>query len=137
MRIARNVRIESARAFGRIDHEEHDVRIFNIFARENDREFFGHQTRLALASDSRRIDKANVAPVIADHLIDRIARRSRNRRNDRPIFPNQLVQQRRLADVRMPNDRNPDFMRLFGRGHLRLAIFAFLCVLRGLSVLGS
>ena len=45
-------------------------------------------------------------PSMSDALLDRVARRSGNLRNDRAVFAEQRVEQRRLSGVRRPDDRD-------------------------------
>ena len=129
--VARDIRVQSAGALGRIDHEEHNVGVFNILARHYHRQLLGHQVCLALAPDARRIHKPNRAPLIPDHLINRIPRCARNRRDNGAVLPRKLIQQSRLPDIRMPDNRHLDLMRLLGDWFC-----AFLRVLSTLRVKG-
>ena len=94
VRVAGNVGVEAARAFGGVHHEEHNVGVFNIFARHHHRKLLGHQVRLALAANAGRIHKADSAPVIADDFVNGIPRGARNRRDDGAVNPGELIQQR-------------------------------------------
>ena len=76
--------------------------------RHDHAQLFGDQLRLALAPDSRRIEKAIRLSVSLDHRVHRVARRPRLGRHDRPLRAHQLIQQRRFAHVRPPDDGDVD-----------------------------
>ena len=50
----------------------------------------------------------NVPSVVLDHGVDRVARRPGDLGDDRALRPDELVVERRLADVRPPEDRDAD-----------------------------
>src|SRR5208282_3793583 len=130
MGIACDVGVEAAGAFGGVDHEEHDVGVFDVFARHDYRKLLRHQPRFAFAADAGGINEANLAAFVLDDFIDGIARSAGDRRDDGAIGSRELIQQRGFADVRVPDDRDLDFMRLLG------SWCAFLCALpSNLSVL--
>ena len=68
-----------------------------MLPRHDHAQFFRDQFRLALAANSRRIEKAIRFAVPLDHRIHRVARGSRLRRDDGPLRAHQLIQQRGLA----------------------------------------
>src|ERR1039458_848534 len=76
--IACDVGVEAAGAFGGVDHEEHDVGVFDVLARHDHRKFLGHQTRLAFAADPGRVDEANLAAFVLDDFVDGIPRSAGN-----------------------------------------------------------
>ena len=111
MRVAGDGGVERADAFGRVDHEQRDVGVFEMLARHDDGKLLGHQVRLALAANARRVDKAKTLPVALDDLVDRIASGAGDRRDDRARGSRELIQQRRLADVGMADDGDLYFAR--------------------------
>src|ERR1700675_1261090 len=62
--IACDVSVQSAGAFGGIHHEEHDVGVFNILARNALGKLLRHQPRLPLAPNARRINETNLAAFV-------------------------------------------------------------------------
>ena len=68
--------------------------------------------RLAFAADAGRVDKPNLAAFVLDDFVDGIPRGSGDRRHDSAIDSCEFIEQRGLADIRVPDDSHPDFMRL-------------------------
>ena len=99
-------------AFGRVDHQQRHVRGFQMPPRHDHAQFFRHQLRLALAPDSRRIDKAQRVALELHYFVDRVARGARDRRHDGARGPSERVEQRRFADIRPPDDRHRSFALL-------------------------
>ena len=106
MRIAADVRIRRRHALRRIDHQQRHIRRLQMLAAHNDAQLLRHQLRLALAPNPRRVDEPEVVPIALHHLVDSIARRSRNRRHNRTVRSRQRIQQRALAHIRSADDRN-------------------------------
>ena len=69
-------------AFGGVDDQQRHVGGFKMAARHDDAQLFSHQVRFALAADACRVDKAQLAALELHHFVDRVARGSRDRRND-------------------------------------------------------
>ena len=112
MGVSRDGSVELAHAFGGINHQQRNVGSFQMLARHDDGELFRHQVRLAFAADAGSINEAKTPAVALDDLINRVARSSRNGRDDRTLGASQPVQQRGFAHVGMPDDRNLRFVRL-------------------------
>jgi hypothetical protein len=49
---------------------------------------------------SRRVDQTNHYPIKIDGFLNHVPRRTRNGRYNRPIFPQETVQQAGFADIR-------------------------------------
>ena len=63
---------------------------------------------LAAPAQPRRVDEHEGRVAALQHRVDRVARRARDLGDDHPLAADELVQERRLADVRPPEDRDPD-----------------------------
>ncbi len=72
---------------------------------------------LILPAQPRGVDKHILCPVVYDLRIHRVARRACNIRHDHPVFAQQLIDNRRLAHIRLAHDRDPGafVLLLFGR----------------------
>jgi len=68
-------------------------------------------TDSATPPDSRGVDQDERSATETNGRIDRVSRRSGGRRHDDPIDPEQSVQERRLADVRPPDQREARSLR--------------------------
>ena len=61
---------------------------------------------LAAPPDPGRVDQHDLAATPRQARVDRVARRARDVRDDRPVLAEQRVEQARLADVRAPDERD-------------------------------
>ena len=77
-----------------------------MLPRHNDRQLLGHQLRLALPANSRRVDKTEACPSrsTTSSTASRVV--PGNRRHDRALASRERIQQCALAYVRSPDDRN-------------------------------
>ena len=87
-------------AFGGVDEDERDVRPVRGLERAQLRVVLDALAVLALAPHAGRVHEHERAVVGLEHRVDRVARRSRNVRDDQPLLPEQGVEEARLADVR-------------------------------------
>ena len=63
---------------------------------------------LAAPPQAGRVDEHEGRVAALQHRVDRVARRARDLGDDHPLAADELVEERRLADVRPPEDRDPD-----------------------------
>ena len=84
---------------------------------------------LAFATNAGGIDKSEAPSIVLDNLINRVARGARNRRNDGAIGSRQTVQQSRLPDIRMADDRHLGFVT--GSGSIGRFIIRLRCFVLG------
>ena len=68
----------------------------------------GSLQAVGVFADAGGIDKAHAHAVDRDRLLDRVARRACDLRDERAILAEQRVEQRRLPGVGRPNDRDGD-----------------------------
>ena len=109
------MRILGSDAGGRVDHQQCDVGPFDGLERAQDAELLDAGLDLAALADARRVDQRDLQPVHFDLGVGCIARRPGDRADDRPLLPDQLVQQAGLAGVRFTDDGDLDaFIFLFG-----------------------
>ena len=101
---------------------ERNVGAFEMLARHDDGELLGHQLGLALATDSGSVDEAIGLAIALHQFINRIARGSRDRRDNGATSSGERIQQRGLADIRTADDRD--------LGLERRRIFVFLLTVR-------
>src|SRR5512132_94476 len=62
----------------------------------------------ALAADARGVDEDEGVVATFEDSVDRVTGRARRLRDDHAVVPEDRVQQRRLTDVRPPEDRDAD-----------------------------
>src|SRR3954449_12267387 len=63
---------------------------------------------LGLAAQARGVDEDHLAPIDLEREVDRVARRAGDVGDDHALGAEQAVDERRLADVRAPDDREAD-----------------------------
>ena len=95
-------------ALGGIDEDERDVRLVRRLERPQLRVVLDALPVLALPPHAGRVHEHERAVVRLEHGVDRVARRSRDVRDDEPLLPQQRVEQARLADVRPAQHRDAD-----------------------------
>ncbi len=105
--------VAGGHTFDGIDDDERNISSFEVLARHDDGQFFGHQFGLALAANSSGIDEAVSLAAVLDKFIDRVARCSGNWRDDGAASPGKRVQQRGLADVGAADDGDLGKLRSF------------------------
>ena len=93
MRVTGDGGIAGGDAFDRVDHNHRNVGGFQMFARHHNGQLLGHQFGLALAANAGGIDEAVLLAVAFEDLVDRIARGTGNRRDNRTTSAGQRVQQ--------------------------------------------
>ena len=105
--VAGDVRILLGDAFGRVEHEDGDVRRLDRLQRLDDGEELGPLAGLAAAAQARGIDQ-RVAPAGAlERHLDRVARGARLVEGDHPLLADQRVDQGGFADVGPADDGDP------------------------------
>ena len=104
VRVAGDGGIELAHAFGGVDDQQGNVGGFQMLARHHHRKLFRHQVSLAFAADAGGVDEAKRLAVVLDDFVDGIARGAGDRARRWRGRTGQAVQQRRFADVGMPDD---------------------------------
>ena len=75
--VARDGRVVRRDAHRPVHHQHRDVRALQVPPRHDHAQFFGDQLRLALAANSRGVEKTVRLAVALDHRIHRVARRAR------------------------------------------------------------
>ena len=86
-------RVKAEHALGRIQHENGDMRHPQVSPGHHDAQLFGHQLRLALASDTSRVDENEVRSAAFDLFVDRVARGARDGGNNGALFSQKGVEQ--------------------------------------------
>src|SRR5829696_2665992 len=118
-RVAGDVGVERRHALDGVDDDDRHVGALQAPARHQDRQLLGHLLGLALAADARGVDEAEGVPVGLEDGVNRVARRARDGRDDDALLADELVEQRRLPDVRAAHDGEPDLARRFFRLSVR------------------
>ena len=95
-----------------IGHEQRHVGAFQMLAGHNHAELLRKEVCFAFAPDARGVDEAIPFSATEDDRIHRVSGGSRFGGHDGAFRAGQLIQQRRLADIRPAND-----------GHLHLGFF--------------
>ena len=111
LRLASNIRDREVLihdALARVDQDERDVRALRRLERAELRVVLDPLTLLALAAQPGRVDENEGRLVAAEHRVDRVAGRPGHLGDDDALAPDERVQERRLADVRPAEDRDPD-----------------------------
>ena len=112
LRLARDVghrEILLDHALARVDQDERDVRPLGCLERAQLGVVLDPLPLLPLAAQAGRVDEHERRVVVApEHGVDRVARRARDVRHDHALTSHERVQERRLADVRPPEDRDLD-----------------------------
>ena len=93
---------------GRIEEDERDIGSFGSLKRSQLGVVLDSLPLLATSTQARGIDENERRIAALQHRVDRVTRRSRNLGDDDPLAADEPVQERRLADVRTAEDRNPD-----------------------------
>ncbi len=92
----------------RVEQQHDDVRVLDRLQRLDHRELLDRLEHLAAAAHARGVDQ-RVAPSVALEVeIDRVARRPRLVECDHALLAEERVDERRLADIGSPDDRNLD-----------------------------
>ncbi len=93
-------------AFGRVDDEQRGVGAVDRLQRAHEAVVLRRLVDAALAPQARGVDEAQRPVVGLDHRVDRVARRARHVVHDRTVLADEPVEERRLPDVRPPDDRD-------------------------------
>src|SRR6185503_10741766 len=104
--------VEGAHPFRSIDHQQGNVRRFEMLPRHNHGKFLRHQVGLSLASDAGSVDKAEPLAIAFHHLIHRVAGSAGNGRDNGPIRMGNLVQKCGFANIVMADDGHANTRRL-------------------------
>src|SRR3954470_16264316 len=88
--------------------DERDVGALDRPLRAQRRVVLDRVLDLRLAAQAGGVDEDHAAPVDLERQVDRIARRSRHLGDDHALGAEHAVDERRLADVRPPDDREAD-----------------------------
>jgi hypothetical protein len=120
VRVAGDRRVERKEPLRSVEYQNRHVRHPQMPARHHDAQLFGHQFRLALATDARRIDENIIRSVVRHGFVHRIARGSGDGRDNRALHPGERIEQRGFPYIRSSDDRHLDgthhlgsFFRLF------------------------
>ena len=113
MGIAADVGIERRHALGGLEDQKGDIAAFEMAPGHHYTEFLGLQLGLALTADARSVHKSYSHAFMLDNAVDGVSRRTRDRRNHRPLLAHQPIEQRGLPDIRMTDDRDANFTRRF------------------------
>ena len=95
-------------AFGGIDEDEGDIRPVRGLECAQLRVVLDALPMLALPPHAGRVHEHERTLVGLEHRVDRVARRSRDVRDDEPLLTQQGVEQARLADIRPAQHRHAD-----------------------------
>jgi len=102
--VAADVGVEGGDAFGGVEDEEADVGCLEVLAGHDDGELFGHETGLALATDSGGVDETEVVRAAGDDLVHSVAGGAGDGRDDGARAAGEGVEQGGLADVGTADD---------------------------------
>ena len=93
--------------FRRINNEHDNVRPFHRCHSPDDHIPFQLFFDFVFPPQTGRVDEDIFFSTISDFRIDRIPRRTRDIGYDKPIFPNQLIDDGRFSHIGLPDDGNP------------------------------
>jgi len=110
VRVAADVGVEGGDSFGGVEDEEADVGGLEMLAGHDDGQLFGHETGLALATDSSGVDETEVVRAASDDFVDCVAGGAGDGRDDGARAAGEGVEQRRLADVGTADDGDLGFV---------------------------
>ena len=111
LRLARHVRDREVLvddALARVHEHERDVGALGGLERAELRVVLDPLTLPALPAQAGGVDEHEGRLVATQHGIDRVPGRAGNLGHDHPLAPHERVQERRLPDVRSPEDRDLD-----------------------------
>ena len=86
------------------DHQEADIGLFDGVDGPHDRVELQIFVHLGLLPDARRIDEQKLLSEFRVLRVNRIPSGARNVGHDVAVFPQQGVDERRFADIRLPDD---------------------------------
>ncbi len=89
-----------------VDHDDGDLGLLERGRRAQRCVEVGALLQVDAATDAGRVDEPPQLSAELDDLVDRVARRARELVDDDALLARGLVEQRRLADVRAPEDRH-------------------------------
>ena len=102
--VAADVGVEGGDAFGGVEDEEADVGGLEVLAGHDDRQLFGHELGLALATDSGGVDETEVVRAAGDDFVDCVTGGAGDGRDDGARAAGEGVEQRGFADVGTADD---------------------------------
>ncbi len=105
---ARKMRILLRDSLLGVEYQHDDIGILDRLQRLDHREFLDGFEHLAAAAHAGGVDQRVPASVALEIDVDRVARRPWLVECDHPFFPEQRVDERRLADVGSTDDRDPN-----------------------------
>src|SRR5438034_8538943 len=107
-----------AGCLGGVDQDERDVGSLGRLERAELGVVLDSLSMLPLPAKSGRVDEDERAVAALEDGVDRVARRSRNLGDDDSLAADDRVEVRRLAHVRMTEDRDADRIRADRRASL-------------------
>ena len=99
-------------ALGCVDDQQGHVSRFKMTAGHDDAQLFCHQVGLALAADAGGVNKAELAALEFDDLVDRVAGGAGDGRDDGAGGAGEGIEQRGFADVGPADDGDRGFVLL-------------------------
>ena len=104
--VARDVGVLGGESLDGVDDEDRDVGAADRLQRTERREALRGRTAgdLAAAPDAGGVDEDDLAPAPLQRRVDRVAGRAGHLADDRPVLPEEGVEERRLADVRAADE---------------------------------
>ena len=114
-----HVRVLVGDVLARVEHQDHHLRILDRLQGLDDRELLGRLVDLSAASQPGRVDQGVGAPGALEIDVDAVAGGAGLVEGDDPVFAEDGVDQRRLADVGTPDHRDLRPARLHFRLRLR------------------
>jgi hypothetical protein len=100
----RDLQVLVVQPLGGIDHQDAEVRALDRATRAKPRVELDPFVDLRLAAQPGRIDEYQLAPMVLQVGVDRVARGAGVLGDHEPLLTQQPVHERRLADVRPPDD---------------------------------
>ena len=91
-----------------VDDADHDVRLLDRLQRLDDAPFLEVLLDPRPSAHARGVDQHVSVAVPLERDVDRVARRARLVERDQPLLADQAVDERRLADIRPPDDADAD-----------------------------
>ena len=89
-----------------IEHGDYDVRLLDGLEGFDDTELLDRLVYPGPASDARSVDKHVEAIILLERHCDAVSCRAGLVVHDKPLLPQQTIDQRRLAHVGAPDDRD-------------------------------
>src|SRR5207249_2381854 len=90
------------------DQNECHITALQMFSSLNHAELFRQQSSLPLTADSCRVDQPEIETIVFQFGVNSVPGRARQGRVDGAFLTKQPVEQRRLADIRVPYNGNLD-----------------------------